>query len=213
MAPDSKPESDDRQRLPFEPASSRRKGKAPATSTDRASRGRNTSSAKSLKTTTDTDAPPSAASAKRTGNSQERSQSNPLQERARRILGKSSPVQETLPQPSKDSGIPEVVSRRMVSRMVVLCGIPSTLGILVFIIAYQLVSKGWVLLPNVAVLLASMGCFGLGVIGLSYGALSASWEEDTPGSFLGASEFAVNVKRMTDAWAEARERKRAAKQL
>jgi predicted RND superfamily exporter protein len=185
MASDSNTESSDRQRLPFEPSRSRKKAKVQPSEQP----------------------VPVRSETKSRESREEQAATDPLQERARRILGKSSQRKEPEPVVSQESGIPEVVSRRMVSRMVVLCGIPSTMGILVFVISYQLVSHDWVILPNVAVLLASMGCFGLGVVGLSYGALSASWEEDTPGSLLGISEFAVNVKRMTDAWAEAREKR------
>jgi len=188
MASDPKTEPSDRQRLPFEPASSRRKGKAQPPD---------------QKVSAQSDAKSSAD----TKPSNEQSAANPLQDRAKRILGKSSQKDEPAPITPRDSGIPEVVSRRMVSRMILLCGIPSTMGILVFVISYQLVSHDWLILPNVAVLLASMGCFGLGVVGLSYGALSASWEEDTPGSLLGISEFGVNLKRMTSAWAEEREKR------
>ncbi len=99
--------------------------------------------------------------------------------------------------------IPDVVSRRMVSRMVILCGVPTTLGILTFFISYLLVTKLGLALPNAAVILVSMGFFGLGVLGLSYSVLSASWDEDKPGSFLGWREFVVNWQRMTSAWRSA----------
>jgi hypothetical protein len=99
--------------------------------------------------------------------------------------------------------IPDVVSRRMVSRMVILCGVPTTLGLLTFFVSYLLVTKLGLELPNAAVVLVSMGFFGLGVLGLSYSVLSASWDEDKPGSFLGWREFVVNWQRMTSAWRSA----------
>lgn len=102
--------------------------------------------------------------------------------------------------PLESSAIPEAVSRRMIKRMLVFCGIPSLLGISTFIISYLLVSNQIAELPNYAVVLVSMGFLGLGVVGLSYGVLSASWDEDTPGSLLGLSEFGVNFGRMTSAW-------------
>jgi hypothetical protein len=91
----------------------------------------------------------------------------------------------------------------MVSRMVILCGVPTTLGILTFFVSYLLVTKLGLALPNAAVVLVSMGFFGLGVVGLSYSVLSASWDEDKPGSFLGWREFVVNWQRMTSAWRSA----------
>ncbi|HIK10391.1 MAG TPA: PAM68 family protein [Oscillatoriaceae cyanobacterium M33_DOE_052] len=111
---------------------------------------------------------------------------------------KSAPLQET--------AIPEVVSRRMISRMAVLSGIPTTVGIFSFLIAYAIVSNGLMELPNTAVLLVSLGGFGLGVLGLSYGVLSASWDEEVPGSLLGWSEFTSNFARMRGAWRSARKK-------
>jgi hypothetical protein len=66
------------------------------------------------------------------------------------------------------------------------------------------VSKGLFDLPNTAVLLVSMGCFGLGVLGLSYGVLSASWDEEVSGSTLGWEEFNTNFGRMREAWRAAK---------
>jgi hypothetical protein len=105
---------------------------------------------------------------------------------------------------SKESmAIPEVVSKRMVRRMALLCGTPTVLGIVTFFVSYFLVTKFGVKLPNVAVVLVSMGFFGLGVLGLSYGVLSASWDEEIPGTKLGWQEFRTNLGRMTAAWRSA----------
>lgn len=98
------------------------------------------------------------------------------------------------------TGIPEMVSRRMVRRMALFCGIPSALGMSTFITSYLAVTNGVYDVPTSAVLLVSLGFFGLGVVGLSYGVLSASWDENEPGSKLGWSEFTVNFGRMTGAW-------------
>jgi hypothetical protein len=98
-----------------------------------------------------------------------------------------------------DSGaIPEAVSRRMLRRMAVLSGAPVLLGVGIFFLAYYLQSNQIVAFPPVAVLLVTMGCFGLGVLGLTYGVLSASWDTE-PGSLLGLSEFKLNFGRVMDA--------------
>ncbi|MEM9484380.1 MAG: PAM68 family protein [Cyanobacteria bacterium P01_F01_bin.116] len=97
----------------------------------------------------------------------------------------------------KDSlGIPEIVSRRMMRRMAIFAGIPTFLGMSSFVIAYFLLTQHIAEFPNVVVLLVSLGFFGLGTIGLSYGVLSASWQEDVEGSLLGISEFSVNFRRL-----------------
>lgn len=84
--------------------------------------------------------------------------------------------------------------------MALFCGVPSVLGMTTFVTSYLLVIRDIVELPNIAVVLVSMGFFGLGVLGLSYGVLSASWEEEEAGSALGIKEFGINLKRMTGAW-------------
>lgn len=103
--------------------------------------------------------------------------------------------------PSANSmAIPEVVSRRMIRRMALFCGVPTVLGISTFIVSYVVVTQELFKLPPTAVLLVSLGFFGLGVVGLSYGVLSASWDEDSAGSRLGWGEFRLNFGRMTEAW-------------
>ncbi|MGB3296064.1 MAG: PAM68 family protein, partial [Phormidesmis sp.] len=74
--------------------------------------------------------------------------------------------------------IPEAVSRRMLRRMAILSGSPVFLGVGIFFLAYYLQSRQIVEFPPVAVLLVTMGCFGLGVLGLTYGVMSASWDSE-----------------------------------
>lgn len=100
------------------------------------------------------------------------------------------------------TAIPEVVSQRMLRRMLVFSGTPTFLGVAIFFVSYFLIVKGQVDLPSYAVLLTTLGCFGLGVVGLTYGVLSASWDEDRPGDWLGLEEFKVNFGRMTSAWGQ-----------
>jgi len=45
------------------------------------------------------------------------------------------------------------------------------------------------------------------VVGLTYGVLSASWEEDSLGSKIGLAEFKVNWGRMTETWQQNGDRK------
>jgi hypothetical protein len=101
---------------------------------------------------------------------------------------------------ARTTGIPETVSRRMVKRMAVFCGLPTLLGMSTFVVSYLILINGIYEVPTYAVLLVSLGFFGLGVLGLSYGALSASWDEDADGSWLGVTEFSTNWGRMTSEW-------------
>ncbi len=133
---------------------------------------------------------------------------------------KPAPGKAKNPAPPKETGaakpsssarqsaaaIPEVVSNRMLRRLLVFSGTPTIAGVLTFLVSYYLVSNQVVELPSYFVLLTTLGCFGLGVVGLTYGVLSASWDEDRPGSRLGLDEFRVNFGRMTSAWGAKSER-------
>ena len=98
--------------------------------------------------------------------------------------------------------IPEVVSQRMIRRALVFCGVPVFLGMSDFILGYFAIINHWFPVSNTVVLLTSMGCLGLSVLGLSYGILSACWEEDSSikGSLIGWDECKTNFGRMLQAY-------------
>ncbi len=91
--------------------------------------------------------------------------------------------------------IPEAVSNRMARRIAIATGVPTIMGMGVFIGSYLLVTRHIAEVPTGVTLAASGGCFLLGVLGLSYGVLSASWE-DAPGSLLGNEQIGVNISRL-----------------
>ncbi len=91
--------------------------------------------------------------------------------------------------------IPREVANRMARRIGVATGVPSVLGMGVFIGSYLLVSRGILDVPPVVTLASSAGLFLLGVLGLTYGVLSASWEP-APGSLLGTEQIGINIARM-----------------
>ncbi|MBD2666841.1 hypothetical protein B6N60_01057 [Richelia sinica FACHB-800] len=121
--------------------------------------------------------------------------------------------QETSPAPKKqppftkeEMAIPEVVSQRMIRRVAAFCGIPTALGITTLVASYLLLIYAKIQLPPIAVLLVNMGFFGLGVLGITYGVLSASWDENRPGTLLGLGEFGANWGRMAEVWRETRKK-------
>ena len=91
--------------------------------------------------------------------------------------------------------IPDAVANRMARRIAIGTGIPTVMGMGVFIASYLLVSRSILDIPPALTLLSSGACFLLGVLGLSYGVLSASWE-DAPGSLLGIEQIGVNISRL-----------------
>ncbi len=105
----------------------------------------------------------------------------------------------------EEMALPKVVSDRMARRMAVFCGVPTVLGMATLIAGYIAISHG-VKPPGILVLLLSMGFLGLSVLGLTYGILSASWDEEVAGSKLGVQEFGVNWGRMVAAWKSTRQK-------
>lgn len=119
--------------------------------------------------------------------------------------GQKGPQKPSLKQPQKRSGkqpsptrpqvIPEAVANRMARRIAIATGIPTLMGMGVFVASYLLVSRGLLDIPPSLTLLASGGCFLLGLLGLSYGVLSASWEPQS-GSWFGAEQIRLNLGRV-----------------
>ena len=106
----------------------------------------------------------------------------------------------------EEMAIPKVVSQRMIRRVAGFCGVPTFLGIATLVASYLLAVYAQIQLPPIAVLLVNMGLFGLGVIGITYGVLSASWDEERVGGLLGLSEFKTNWGRMVEVWRETRQK-------
>ncbi len=97
------------------------------------------------------------------------------------------------------SAIPKYVANRMARRIAFTTGIPTICGMGVFIASYVVVTKGIADIPPSLTLIGSAICFLTGLIGLSYGILSSSWEQGS-GSFLGLENIKPNIKRMRSAF-------------
>ncbi|PZO36683.1 MAG: DUF3464 domain-containing protein [Pseudanabaena frigida] len=121
-----------------------------------------------------------------------------------------SKANSSVKQDSQD--IPDEVNRRIIRRSALFCGIPTGLGITTFFVSYILVSRHIVDLPTSAVVLLSMLFLGIGVLGLSYGAISASWDEGRIGSWWGGDEFKKNFGHLKEAWKSQQQIVKAAQQ-
>ena len=108
-------------------------------------------------------------------------------------------VKKTSKNNRKDSGIPKYVANRMARRIAFTTGIPTLSGMGVFIGSYFLISKGIADISPTVTLVSSAMCFLVGLLGLSYGILSASWDFN-PGTFLGFENIKPNINRMKDAF-------------
>tara|TARA_B100000900_G_scaffold96121_1_gene79175 strand:+ start:2724 stop:3164 length:441 start_codon:yes stop_codon:yes gene_type:complete len=95
---------------------------------------------------------------------------------------------------SQSNGIPKYVADRMAKRIFFTAGIPTILGMSVFVISYIIVTKNIMEIPPSSTIAISALFFLLGLGGLSYGILSASWDKE-PGSFLGIENIPLNIQR------------------
>tara|TARA_B100000700_G_C14508975_1_gene607654 strand:+ start:175 stop:612 length:438 start_codon:yes stop_codon:yes gene_type:complete len=99
----------------------------------------------------------------------------------------------------KETGIPKEVANRMARRIAITTGIPTISGMGVFIGSYYLITNGIADIAPVITLVTSGACFLVGLLGLSYGILSASWDKKK-GSLLGIENIRPNINRMKDAF-------------
>ena len=105
-----------------------------------------------------------------------------------------------LPKPKpKSTGIPKYVADRMARRILFTAGIPTILGMSVFVVSYIIVTKNIAEIPPSSTIAISALFFLLGLAGLSFGILSASWDKE-PGSFFGIENIPMNIQRAKSAF-------------
>ena len=100
---------------------------------------------------------------------------------------------ENIPKQSS-SGIPKYVADRMARRIFFAAGIPTIMGMSVFVISYIIVTRNIAEIPPSSTIAISALFFLLGLAGLSFGILSASWDKE-PGSFFGIENIPMNIQR------------------
>jgi len=83
----------------------------------------------------------------------------------------------------------------MVRRVLLLSGVPTVMAMGVFVLSYVLMNQGIMRIEPIVTIGVSGVFFVLGLLGLSYGVLSASWD-DAPGSPLGLKQFGANLQRL-----------------
>lgn len=104
--------------------------------------------------------------------------------------GGSAPAQ-------RQEAIPKPVANRMARRVAIFTGLPSLAGMGVFVLSYVLMTRGIADIAPGVTLAGSGFFFLLGLAGLSYGVLSASWEKNN-GSLLGLENVKPNLQRMRE---------------
>mmetsp|Transcript_43608 Transcript_43608/g.170652 ORF Transcript_43608/g.170652 Transcript_43608/m.170652 type:complete len:242 (+) Transcript_43608:316-1041(+) len=131
----------------------------------------------------------------------------------------------------QDTTLPEVVSQRMLKRMVWLFSTPFALGVVGFGVFFFAKTKYDVTFQPAIVAFSTLGMFGFALFGLTYGKplavlalsflsgslgiqnnvvlstsgiMSASWDVEREGSFLGLDEVKTNFLRTVDALSRSR---------
>ena len=98
------------------------------------------------------------------------------------------------PKTKQSSGIPKYVADRMAKRIFFTAGIPTIMGMSVFVVSYIIVTRNIAEIPPSSTIAISALFFLLGLGGLSFGILSASWDKE-PGSFFGIENIPLNIER------------------
>ena len=91
--------------------------------------------------------------------------------------------------------IPKAVANRMARRVIVFTGLPTLASMGVFVGSYVLITQGIAEIPTGTTLALSGLFFLLGLVGLSYGVLSASWDPQS-GTLLGIENISTNLQRL-----------------
>jgi len=119
-------------------------------------------------------------------------QSLPFEPKGARKVGSSGGASDPA---IRQEAIPRYVADRMARRVAVFTGLPTVAGMGVFIGSYLLITKGIADIAPGLTLAGSGFFFLLGLVGLSFGVLSSSWDPQ-PGSLLGLENLKPNVQRM-----------------
>jgi hypothetical protein len=92
--------------------------------------------------------------------------------------------------------VPDAVANRMVARMATFGGLPAFGGVGLFVWFYFSATQDDNVFQPTLVASATTVPWVIGLLGIGYGALSASWDEDVEGSPLGLTEIKLNVGRL-----------------
>ena len=95
---------------------------------------------------------------------------------------------------------------RMARRVAIFTGLPTVAGMGVFVGSYLLITRGIADIAPGLTLATSGGFFLLGLVGLSFGVLSSSWDPQ-PGSILGFENLKPNIQRMRESIRSSKDKK------
>jgi hypothetical protein len=103
----------------------------------------------------------------------------------------------------QDGILPQVVADRMIRRIAAFAGVPLATLFLFFSAYFVARYRYDVRIIPVLVAYTTLGCIGAAGVGITYGIMSSSWDDDDEGSALGWKESKVNLLRARDGLASA----------
>ncbi|KAG7344235.1 DUF3464 domain containing protein [Nitzschia inconspicua] len=101
--------------------------------------------------------------------------------------------------------IPERVAQRMGKRMLPFVGIPLFGSMASFVGFWYMATYRDMEFQPVLVATTSLVLLAVGIVGITYSIMSASWDDDREGSFLGADEFSQNLENIKTGLSRSRE--------
>jgi hypothetical protein len=114
--------------------------------------------------------------------------------------------QDNLVSNSPDAAvIPEVVAQRMGKRMLPFVGIPLFGGMGAFVGFWYFATYKNVEFQPALVAFSTIAILAVGLLGITYSVMSASWDENEEGSFLGTEQFSKNLESIKDGLKRTRE--------
>ncbi|EEC49507.1 predicted protein [Phaeodactylum tricornutum CCAP 1055/1] len=119
--------------------------------------------------------------------------------KVRELLDADQQVQEAA------AAIPERVAQRMGARMLPFVGLPFFLGMGVFVGFWYMATYRNLEYQPALVAASTIVVLLLGLVGITYSILSASWDPDREGSLLGTDEFSKNIENIRDGLKRSRE--------
>jgi hypothetical protein len=114
-------------------------------------------------------------------------------------------VDQTLREEPDAAVIPEPVAQRMGKRMLPFVGIPLFGGMGAFVAFWYFATYKNVEFQPALVAFSTIGILAVGLLGITYSVMSASWDVDEEGSWLGTEEFGKNFGSIRDGLKRTRE--------
>mmetsp|Transcript_16520 Transcript_16520/g.45752 ORF Transcript_16520/g.45752 Transcript_16520/m.45752 type:complete len:290 (-) Transcript_16520:460-1329(-) len=122
-------------------------------------------------------------------------------------------VDQMLRDSPQAAAIPERVAQRMGKRMLPFVGVPLFGGMAVFVGFWYMATYRDLEFEPALVAASTIVILVVGLLGITYSVMSASWDEDREGSFLGGDEFQKNVDSIKDGLSRSRENARLRDQM